>query len=70
MSRCFFEAEPTHSQLRQAKVPWETDVHFGLQTPLRHAFVGGEQEAHGERLLPVAWVMLSRWDHDSGEVEF
>jgi hypothetical protein len=38
-------------------------------TPLRYAFVG-EQEAHGERLLPVAWVVLSRWDHDSGEVEF
>lgn len=38
-------------------------------TPLRHAHIG-EKEIHADRLLPVEWVMLSRWDHDSGVVEF
>ena len=38
-------------------------------TPLRHAYVG-ETKIHGDRLLPVEWVMLNRWDHDSGDIEF
>jgi len=38
-------------------------------TPLRHAHVG-ESDIHRDQLLPVEWVMLSRWDHDSGATEY
>ena len=37
--------------------------------PLRHAHVG-ETAIHGDRLLPVEWVQLSRWDHASGVIEY
>jgi hypothetical protein len=38
-------------------------------TPLRHAHVG-ETAIHGDRLLPVEWVLLSRWHHESGAIEY
>lgn len=37
--------------------------------PLRHAHIG-EKEIHCDRLMPVEWVVLGRFDHDSGVVEF
>lgn len=36
---------------------------------LRHARVS-EVEVHPDRLAPVEWVVLSHWDHDSGETEY
>ncbi len=37
--------------------------------PLRYARVG-ETGISGDRLLPVEWVMLSRWDFDTTETHF
>jgi hypothetical protein len=38
-------------------------------TPLRYARVG-EATVSGDRLLPVEWVMLARWEFSSGDDEF
>jgi hypothetical protein len=38
-------------------------------TPLRHARVG-EAEVSGDRLLPVEWVVLARWEFGTGVTEF
>jgi hypothetical protein len=37
--------------------------------PLRHAHVG-ETAIRGDRLLPVEWVQLSRWDQESGAIQY
>ena len=38
-------------------------------TPLRHARIG-EATVSGDRLLPVEWVMLARWEFSAGDNEF
>jgi hypothetical protein len=29
-----------------------------------------KQQSTGDRLLPVEWLLLSRWDHDSGAIKY
>jgi hypothetical protein len=38
-------------------------------TPLRYARVG-EANSSGDRVRPVEWVVLGRWDLSSGTVQF
>jgi hypothetical protein len=38
-------------------------------TPLRHAHIG-ETRVGGDRLLPIEWVMLARWDFGPKGTEY